>query len=111
METVIINKKRCILELGKYPNGTTAITAYDLKGEPWWTCSINWEDNWNGLAKYKKLFKFPNVVLNGMNENEGVPQSLEKAGVVELGAYMERTMGKVQTAMITEKWQKILKPV
>ena len=107
-ETIILFGKKCQLEFGQYPNKTITITAI-YQGHPHWTCTVNWQDNWQGCTPYKKTFAFPYVVIKGYDENEGMVKQLEKAGVIKPGAYMAGTGGTVQTASLTEKWQKIAK--
>ena len=59
---------------GHYPNGSHAITATTLQGEPQFTATV-------------ALDKLPAdgcVFLKGWGENEGIPEALVKAGIVEL---------------------------
>jgi len=63
-----------ILTFGLYSNGTTAIMGKSLNHEPLFTATV---------ALDKKPFEGC-VFLKGWSENEGVPESLVKAGVVEL---------------------------
>ena len=59
---------------GKYGNGSRAISATTLQGEPQFTATV-------------ALDETPpdgHVFLKGWSENEGIPEALVKAGVVEL---------------------------
>lgn len=59
---------------GEYPNGTLAISATTLQGEPQFTATV-------------ALDEIPAegcVFLKGWSENEGIPEALVKAGIVEL---------------------------
>lgn len=106
-KTVKILGYDCTLQFGKYKNGTIAISVMH-EGEPFGTLTVNWEANWNGFSPYKKAMKFPIVVIKGYSENEGVPEDLEAAGVIQKGgAYMERTGGTVHVKLLTEEWQAI----
>ena len=73
-----INAKYCneIVDLafGKYGDGATAIQATSLEGEPLFTATVALDE------------KPPenHVFLKGWSENEGIPDALVKAGVVEL---------------------------
>lgn len=62
------------LQFGKYQNSSTAIQAFSLYGEPEFTATVALDE------KPKEGFVF----LKGWSENEGVPNALEKAGIVEL---------------------------
>ncbi len=67
-EDVILNMDR------SYGNGSRAITATTLQGEPQFTATV-------------ALDEMPAegcVLLKGGHENEGIPEALVKAGVVEL---------------------------
>ena len=62
------------LQFGKYQNGSTAIQAFSLYGEPEFKATV-------------ALDELPSegcVFLKGWSENEGIPAALVKAGVVEL---------------------------
>ena len=64
-----------ILDMDRhYGNGSRAITATTLQGEPQFTATV-------------ALAEIPTegcVFLKGWSENEGIPEALVKAGVVEL---------------------------
>lgn len=58
----------------RYGNGSRAITATTLQGEPLFTATV-------------ALDEMPpkgHVFLKGWSENEGIPEALVKAGIVEL---------------------------
>lgn len=62
------------LQFAKYPNGSIAIQAFTLFGEPQFIATV-------------ALDEVPpenHVFLKGWSENEGVPEALVKAGIVEL---------------------------
>lgn len=62
------------LQFGKYQNGSIAIQAFSLCGEPEFKATV-------------ALDEVPRegcVFLKGWSENEGIPAALVKAGIVEL---------------------------
>ena len=62
------------LRFRKYQNGSTAIQAFSLYGEPEFTATV-------------ALDEIPAkgyVFLKGWSENEGIPNALQKAGIIEL---------------------------
>ena len=62
------------LQFSKYQNGSPAIQAFSLYGEPEFTATV-------------ALDELPSegcVFLKGWSENEGIPAALVKAGIVEL---------------------------
>lgn len=62
------------LEFGKYQNTSVAIQAFSLDGEPEFTATV-------------ALDEVPRpgyVFLKGWSENEGIPNALEKAGILAL---------------------------
>lgn len=61
------------LNFGKYSNGSTAIRA-SQNGEPMFVATVALDE----------LPPKGHVFLKGWSENEGVPQALEKAGIVKL---------------------------
>ncbi len=62
------------LKFSKYQNGSLAIQAFSLYGEPEFTATVALDElPPNGY-----------VFLKGWSENEGIPDALEKAGIVEL---------------------------
>ena len=64
-----------VLDLSrKYGNGSRAITAATLFGEPQFTATVALDE----------LPAEGCVFLKGWSENEGIPEALVKAGVVEL---------------------------
>lgn len=75
---VHIKSKHCnedvILRFGFYANNTTAIQAFRLDGEPMFKATV---------ALDEKPTK-DCVFLKGWSENEGIPEALVKAGIVEL---------------------------
>lgn len=82
------------IEFKKYQNGSVAIQAFSLDGEPEFTATV-------------ALDEMPPdgyVFLKGWSENEGVPNALVKAGVVELTGrtiatgYVEAQEAKLLTA-------------
>ena len=108
MKKLTILTKKCVLNFGQYQNNTIAITAY-YRNQPFTTCTINWEQNWQGVNKYNKAFKFPYLVIDGRNTNEGICFDLVAAGVIKVGAYLAGTGGKVYACMLTDKYQTICK--
>jgi len=81
------------LQFGKYQNGSTAIQAFSLEGEPDFTATV-------------ALDEMPSdgyVFLKGWSENEGIPNALEKAGVIQLTGrtiptgYVEAQVSKLLT--------------
>ena len=67
-EKVILDMDR------KYGNGSQAITATTLQGEPQFTATVALDE----------LPADGCVFLKGWSENEGIPEALVKAGIVEL---------------------------
>ena len=64
------------VNLGEYDNGRTAIMLNDPDtGEPLAKATVNLPE---------AQLEAGQVFLKGWSENEGIPQSLEKAGVVKL---------------------------
>ncbi len=62
------------LQFGKYGNGSIAIKAFDLPGgDPAFTATVAVDEMPSDGC----------VFLKGWSENEGVPEALEKAGIVE----------------------------
>ena len=61
------------LSFNFYDNGSAAITAASMEGEPLFTATVALDE-----------IPLPgHVFLKGWSENEGIPEALEKAGVVE----------------------------
>ena len=108
MNKVNILGTDCLLEFGKYGNGTVSIAAIN-DGVPFLTLTVNWEENWGGFFPYKKVCKFPVVVIKGYSENTGVPKNLIDVGVVTGGAYMENTNGSVEVMRLTPEWISVAK--
>jgi hypothetical protein len=100
-------EKKVALQFGKYNNGTIALEALKANGEPLTTCSVNWEQNWEGLTPYKQTFKFPTIVIKSYSENEGIADALINAGVLTKKAYMANTNGGVVVGLLTKAWQEI----
>lgn len=73
VKTEFINE-RVVLEFGKYGNGSIAIRATTLNGEPQFCATVAVEP----------LPAAGCVFLKGWSENEGIPEALVKAGIVEL---------------------------
>ena len=75
---VYIKTKYCNEEVellfGHYGNGSTAIQAMSLQGEPIFRATVALDE-----IPVKGF-----VFLKGWSENEGVPEALVKAGIVEL---------------------------
>ena len=61
------------LSFGKYGNGSTAIQAFQ-GGEPMFVATVAMDE----------LPLRGHVFLKGWSENEGIPEALEKAGIVKL---------------------------
>lgn len=62
------------LQLGKYQNGSVAIQAFSLYGEPEFKATVALDE----------IPQKGHVFLKGWSENEGIPTALVKAGIVEL---------------------------
>lgn len=62
------------LLFGTYGDGSIAIKATSLIGEPMFTATVALDE----IPPYGHVF------LKGWSENEGIPEALVKAGVVEL---------------------------
>ncbi len=73
VNTKHINEK-AILEFGKYPNGSASISGMSLQGEPLFKATV----------AVDKLPANGCVFLKGWSENEGIPETLVKAGIVKL---------------------------
>ena len=75
---VYIKSKYCDEEVellfGSYGNGSTAIRAMSLEGEPIFTATFALDE----------VPPFGCVFLKGWNENEGLPEALVKANIVKL---------------------------
>jgi len=73
-----INSKYCDEEVellfGHYEDGSTAIQAISLQGEPMFIATVDLDEKPAEGC----------VFLKGWSENEGVPNALVKAGIVEL---------------------------
>ena len=64
-----------VLDLSrKYGNGSRAITATTLQGDPQFTATVALDESPTEGC----------VFLKGWSENEGIPEALVKAGIVEL---------------------------
>jgi len=61
------------LQFAKYGNGSTAIRAVTLDGEPSFVATVALDE----------LPPAGHVFLKGWSENEGIPEALEKAGIVK----------------------------
>ncbi len=85
-----------LIEFAKYENGRTAIRALTEQGEPSFVATVNIPQATPGEGC---------VFLKGWAENEGIPQALVKAGLVEL------TGRKIATGMCAADEAKILVPV
>lgn len=81
------------LNFRKYGNGSPAITATSLDGEPMFTATVALDEKPADGC----------VFLKGWSENEGIPEALVKAGVVEL------TGGGVETGYCLAIEAKLLK--
>ena len=82
-----------ILDFGFYGNGSTAILGRSLTSEPLFTATV-------------ALDEVPSpghVFLKGWADNEGIPEALERAGIVEL------TGRKVKTGFCEALEAKVLK--
>ena len=62
------------LQFAKYDNGSPAIQAFSLYGEPEFTATVALDE----------IPKPGYVFLKGWSENQGIPEALVKAGIVEL---------------------------
>ena len=75
--TIKVNTKYCKgdveLRFGRYGNGSTAIQAFQ-GAEPMFVATVALDE----------MPKKGHVFLKGWSENEGVPQALERAGIVML---------------------------
>ncbi|MFA5158142.1 MAG: hypothetical protein WC451_03100 [Patescibacteria group bacterium] len=77
-----------------YSNGSMSISGRSLEGEPLFKATVALED---GVPR--KGY----VILKGWSENEGIPEALEKAGVVK------RTGRTIQTGFCIAEEAKLLK--
>lgn len=66
-----------LVEFGEYLNGEIAITIYNIEGERIAVASVNME------GKGAKTPGPKHVWLKGWSENEGIPEALEKAGILK----------------------------
>ena len=62
------------LKFRNYRDGSVAITATTLYGEPQFTATV---------ALKNETPRPGHVFLKGWSENEGIPEALEKAGIVK----------------------------
>ena len=62
------------LVFGHYQDGSTAIRAFSLDGEPMFTATVALDE----------VPPAGHVFLKGWSENEGIPESLVSAGIVKL---------------------------
>ena len=65
------------IRFGRYENGSKAIQGFSLQDEPLFTATV----------ALNKVPKDGHVFLKGWSENEGIPEALEKAGIVRLTGY------------------------
>lgn len=70
------------LQFGKYGDGSTAIQGMSPTGEPLFKATVALENNRPAEGC---------VFLKGWSENEGIPEALVKAGVVELTGRKAKT--------------------
>ena len=87
------NNEMVELSFNFYENGSTAISGTSLEGEPLFTATV-------------ALDKIPpagHVFLKGWSENEGIPEALVKAGIVNL------TGNTVKTGYCVAQEAKLLK--
>lgn len=69
-------KGQAMLRFGQYSNGRIAMSLFDpVTYEPLATATVNLPEEQLAAG---------HVFLKGWSENEGLPQALEKAGVVKL---------------------------
>lgn len=91
-----INSKFCNeeveLSFGQYGDGSTAIQGISLQGEPIFTATVALDEKPTEGC----------VFLKGWSENEGVPEALVKAGIVEL------TGRKIKTGFCEAEEAKLL---
>jgi len=66
-------KGKVELHFSKYGNGSIAIQALSLSGEPEFVATVALDE----------LPSENHVFLKGWSENEGIPEALEKAGIVK----------------------------
>ncbi len=86
-------KGKVELQFAKYQNGSTAIQAFSLYGEPEFTATVALDE------KPKDGYVF----LKGWSENEGIPNALEKAGITQL------TGRTIPTGFVEAQEAKLLK--
>ena len=84
--------EEAILEFGKYSNGSISIELY----------SSDWEPLAKATVALDELPTEGCVFLKGWSENEGIPECLVKAGIVEL------TGKKIQTGYVEALEAKLL---
>ena len=85
------------LNFSRYGNGSTAIQAFQ-DGEPMFVATVALDE----------LPPVGHVFLKGWSENEGVPQALERAGIIQLTGrkiptgYVEAEEAKLMEAAIAQ---------
>ena len=86
-------KEQIDLVFNKYQNGEVAIQGFSLEGEPVFTATVSLQE------KPKDGYVF----LKGWSENEGIPDALEKAGIVKLtGRTVRAGFAEAQEAELLE---------
>jgi hypothetical protein len=87
-------KEEAELTFAKYSNGSMAIIGYSEFGEPLFTATV----------ALSQLPPEGHIFLKGWSENEGIPEALEKAGIVKLTGrtiptgYVEAVEAKLLTS-------------
>lgn len=93
VETPLFNGKLKVVKK-QYGNGRLALTLEDPEdGSPWFTATVNLPE---------EAMPIDHAFMKGYSENEGLPEALVKAGVVEL------TGKKVKTGFVEVEIAKIL---
>jgi hypothetical protein len=109
MKKVILLRAECSLEFGFYSNKTVAITTkLSSTGELWCVPTVNYERFFEG-ADYKKMFRFPVVIIKNYGENAGLYEELLAQDIIVQGPYLSGSGGTVQVGVLTEQWQEIAK--
>lgn len=71
------------VEFAKYGNGETAIIINGAEGEKLAVASVNMQGTVDAQGNEAKMPGPKHVWLKGWSENEGIPDALEKAGIVK----------------------------
>ncbi len=97
MKTVQFKGWNCVVEPAFYANNRIALKLTDAEdGMPVATATVNVPE---------ATLTEGEVLLKGWSENEGLPEVLEQAGLVELtGMYIPVGFVRAQVARLNEEW-------